>query len=227
LKIILALSLTVICTACVIQAPPRPDDPYYSPVLATSMRSPSSEQGSMYKDGYGVALYGDRKAQRIGDVITVVLNERTVSSKSAGTSITKDSSIEFIGDTGGSTLLGTNPSFKNMDLDTNLEQNREFEGEAEAEQSNSLQGNISLTVVDVFPNGNLVVRGEKWISLNNGNEFIRVSGILRPEDISATNAVSSSKLANARISYGGTGAFASSQEQGWITRLFNSVFWPF
>ncbi len=155
------------------------------------------------------------------------MNERTVSSKSAGTSITKDTTISFNEDSSGNTLLGTNPTFKNLSLLTNLDQGREFEGEAEADQSNSLQGNISVTVVDVFPNGNLVVRGEKWITLNQGDEYIRVEGILRPEDISPLNTVSSSKLANSRISYGGTGSMASSQTPGWLSKVFYSIFWPF
>ena len=223
--IVLVLAITL--QACVIQAPPQPDDPYYAPVLATSMRSPASQQGSLYQEGYNLALYGDRKARQIGDVVTIVLSERTVSSKSAGTSITKDASVDFNEDADGNTLLGTNPSFKNLTLPTSVEQSREFEGGAEADQSNSLQGNISVTVVDVFPNGNLVVRGEKWITLNQGDEFIRISGIIRPEDISPTNMVSSSKLANARISYGGTGSLANSQEPGWLSKFFNSVFWPF
>lgn len=227
MKILLALTLTTFCTACVIQPPPRANDPYYSPVLASSQRVAASQQGSTYQDGYGLSLYGDRKARRIGDVITIDLSERTVSSKSAGTTITKDAKVAFNEDSDGNTVLGTNPSFKNLSFATNLDQSREFEGDAAADQSNSLQGSISVTVVDVFPNGNLVVRGEKWITLNQGDEFIRVSGILRPEDITPLNTVASSKLADARISYGGTGALASSQEQGWLSKVFNSIFWPF
>lgn len=223
---VLVVAATVL-TGCVIQPAPHPNDPFYSPVVATSPPVPATEVGSLYRDGYTLTLYGDRKARRVGDIITIELNERTVSSKSAGTSITKDTSIGFNEDSGGNTLLGTNPTFKNLALPTNIDQGREFEGGAEADQSNSLQGNITVTVVDVFPNGNLVVRGEKWITLNQGDEYIRVSGILRPEDISPTNTVGSSKLANARISYGGTGSMASSQKPGWITKIFNSIYWPF
>lgn len=226
-RIIILCTAIVVLQACVIQPPPRPDDPYYSPVLASSPQVPQTEPGSLFQAGYELMLYGDRKARRVGDVITIELNERTVSSKSAGTTITKDSQVDFNEDSDGNTLLGTNPTFKNLSLATSVDQSREFEGEAEADQSNSLQGSISVTVVDVFPNGNLVVRGEKWITLNQGDEFIRVSGILRPEDISPTNTASSSKLANARISYGGTGSLASSQKPGWVTRIFNSIFWPF
>ena len=226
-RIMILLVPGLLLHACVIQPPPRPGDPYYSPVLAASTRQPGTEQGSIYQAGYGIALYGDRKASRIGDVITIELDERTVSSKSAGTSITKDAKVNFNEDSAGNTLLGVNPSFKNLSLPTTIDQSREFEGESGADQSNSLQGSISVTVVDIYPNGNLLVRGEKWITLNQGDEYIRVAGILRPEDISPLNTAPSAKLANARISYGGTGSLADAQEPGWLTKAFNSIFWPF
>lgn len=228
MKIYLVLIILVgLLQACVIQPPPRPNDPYYSPVIKGSDRKPNLQQGSIYQDGFGLSFYGDRKASRIGDVISIELDERTVSSKSAGTTITKDSKINFNENGDGNTLLGTNPTLKGLSLATNLDQGREFEGASAADQSNSLQGSISVTVVDVFPNGNLVVRGEKWITLNQGDEYIRVEGILRPEDVSPVNSAPSSKLANSRISYGGTGSLSSVQEPGWLTKAFNSIFWPF
>ena len=84
-----------------------------------------------------------------------------------------------------------------------------------------------VSVVQVLPNGNLMVRGEKWLMLNNGNEYIRVTGVLRPEDINSDNTVSSQRIANARIQYGGTGDFSNTQERGWLAKFFNSVFNPF
>lgn len=84
-----------------------------------------------------------------------------------------------------------------------------------------------MTVAEVLPNGNLVVRGEKWMTLNRGDEFIRISGIVRPDDISPNNTVVSTRLANAQISYSGTGTLADSQSMGWLARFFNSEYWPF
>ena len=78
----------------------------------------------------------------------------------------------------------------------------------------------------VVINGNLLVRGEKWIMLNNGNEYIRITGLVRPEDVSSENSVSSQRVANARIHYGGTGDLANTQEQGWLTSFFNGPWWP-
>ena len=103
----------------------------------------------------------------------------------------------------------------------------EFEGSAKASQSNSLKGNISVSVVKVLSNGGLVVRGEKWLMLTNGSEYIRITGIVRSEDVNADNTVSSQKIANARIQYGGTGDFANSTEKGWLTKFFNSKWMPF
>lgn len=100
-------------------------------------------------------------------------------------------------------------------------------GNGQANQSNSLTGSISVSVVEVLPNGNLKVRGEKRVSLNQGNEYLRVSGIIRPNDISATNTVSSSQLADATIMYTGDGAVADASRMGWISRSFFSWLFPF
>ena len=107
-----------------------------------------------------------------------------------------------------------------------INQNSEFTGESLADQSNSLSGDISVHVLRVLPNGNLMIRGEKWLTLNNGDEYIRLTGIIRPKDISTNNTIISTKVANARIQYSGTGSFADANEQGWLTKFFNSAWWP-
>jgi len=93
--------------------------------------------------------------------------------------------------------------------------------------SNSLSGNITVTVHDIMPNGTLVVRGEKWLTLNQGEEYIRVSGMVRPQDIGQDNSVPSTKLADARIEYAGTGSVSDTNVTGWMTRFFISPLWPF
>src|SRR5690606_1207428 len=106
------------------------------------------------------------------------------------------------------------PSMGEFGLNTNIRSDREFTGEAEADQSNRLNGNISVTVVDIYPNGTLVIRGEKWMTLNRGEEFIRLSGLVRPDDVTPENTVLSTRIANARITYSGTGELADSQQMG-------------
>ena len=103
----------------------------------------------------------------------------------------------------------------------------EFTGEGGASQSNRLEGSVTVTVVERLPNGNLFVSGEKWLTLNQGKEFIRVSGIVRPLDILADNSISSEKVANARIEYAGKGPLADANRMSWLARFFNSPWLPF
>jgi flagellar L-ring protein precursor FlgH len=102
---------------------------------------------------------------------------------------------------------------------------RSFEGSAKSDQSNSLRGSISVTVAEVLPNGILRIRGEKWLKLNQGDEYIRLTGLVRPEDIGTDNTIPSSKVADARIAYGGTGEFDDANRMGWLSRFFNSEWW--
>lgn len=210
-------------SACMSNKKPMPDDPYYAPTVSSVTAMPQRTEGSLYQAAYGLALFDDRKALYVGDIITIRLSERTVSRKTSGVSVKKDSQTSF--DAG--SILGSVPTFNGNTLETSVQQNRNFAGDAGADQSNSLQGNITVTVAEVLPNGNLVVRGEKWMTLNRGDEFIRISGIVRPDDIAPDNTVLSTRLANAKISYSGTGTLADSQSMGWLSRFFNSEYWPF
>ncbi len=216
-------------TACVVLPPEQPNDPAYAPVMGPGTMQEPPTAGSLYSSTSPVSLFGDRKAHRIGDIITIVLDEETSSKKSSKVGISKDSQTNFAEDLGGTagTILGTNPAFKNLSLLTDIDQSRNFDGKGDADQSNSLQGNITVTVADVMPNGNLIVRGEKWMTLNRGDEYIRISGIVRPDDVNPDNTVGSQKLANARITYSGNGAVADSGGMGWLSRFFNSPIWPF
>lgn len=227
LKIVMTISVSVILSACVIQQPPRPNDPYYAPVLKTHPAADVAFNGSLYRANRSLDLFGDAKASQIGDILTVILQERTSSSKSSNVEIKKESEVSIAPTVGTGTILGSQPSLGEFGLNTSLTSGSDFKGESDADQSNRLTGNISVTVVDVYPNGTLVIRGEKWITLNRGNEFIRISGLVRPMDIAPNNTVPSTKIANARITYSGTGELADSQEMGWLTQFFNSAIWPF
>ncbi len=204
-------------------APKPGTDPYFAPVVAPKAAKEPPSDGSLYSRNYAMSLYGDAKAMRIGDIITVNLQEQTTSSKSSNVSVIKDNEINQ----NEGTVLGSGLGVSNLSLLTNLEAEREFTGEADADQSNQLLGNITVTVADILENGNLVIRGEKWLTLNRGDEYIRLSGIVRPEDITTNNTVASTRIANARISYSGTGELADSNRMGWLTKFFNSPIWPF
>jgi flagellar L-ring protein precursor FlgH len=212
---------------CATPPQPRPGDARYSPVMPITHPASERGSGSIYASGAGISLWEDQRARRIGDIITLYLDEKTVSSKKNNTAIDKDDQIDM----GVGTLLGTNPSLKigNSELNMNVQadNSRQFAGDAGSDQSNRLQGEISVTVAEVLPNGVLIVRGEKWMTLSQGDEFIRIEGMLRPSDISPENTAQSTRLADARITYSGTGALADAQVQGWASRFFNTSWWPF
>lgn len=197
---------------------PMPDDPAYAPVRAENMIKRDAHSGSIYQSSRNYSLYGDTVALNVGDVLTVTLQESTQASKNAESSITKDNEISLIEPT----------IFNRSDfgLASNADVERDFEGTAEADQSNSLNGSITVTVTEVLPNGVLRIRGEKWLSLTNGDEYIRLTGLVRPQDISPENIVASNRIADARIAYGGTGDFDQANQMGWLARFFNSEWFP-
>lgn len=222
------LVMCLLFSACVVQQPQRPNDPYYAPVLQTSPVPSVAQNGSLFQANVAMDLYSDTKASRVGDIITVSLQESTTSSKSSAIGVVKDNDTNVLSDESGvGTILGTTPSLGSFGLSTNLIAEREFKGESEADQSNRLTGNISVTVVNVYPNGTLAIRGEKWMTLNRGDEYIRISGLVRPQDVSPDNTIVSTKIANARITYSGEGELADSQKMGWLSRFFNSPIWPY
>ena len=197
----------------------QPESYVYAPVEAEVKKPQRISDGSLFLNHAGMNLYEDRRAYRAGDIITVNLNERTVSSKSSETSIAKDSSTNL----SLTQVLGGSAN----GVPTDFSGGRNFDGSGEADQENSLEGSIAVTVAGTLPNGLLEIKGEKWMTLTTGNEYIRLSGLIRPEDISSTNTISSTKIADARISYSGTGELVEANRQGWASRFFNGPLWPF
>lgn len=190
--------------------------------------------GSIYQAGYDRLLFEDLRARRVGDILTVRLTEATNSAKSAETTVDRSQSTTVTNPT----IFGTTPQFdvpgllplantQDNSLQTNLSSELAFDGESESDMSNSLTGSITVTVADVLPNGNLVVRGEKRLNLNQGNEYVKISGIVRPVDIATDNSVASTQVADATIVYNGDGATADGNRMGWLSRFFVSAVFPF
>ena len=230
-KLLLAIAAAALFSGCA--TTPKPSDSY-RPTLPPAYMATQPENGSIYHAAHDVRLFEDVKARRIGDVITVLLSESTSASKSAKTTADKDQETTIANPT----FFGASPQFNlpgliplDSNRDNNLEQNlsasRAFSGEADSSQSNSLRGAITVTIADVLPNGNLVVRGEKWLTLNQGEEFIQISGMVRPQDISPSNTVLSTQIGDAQIIYSGKGFLNDSNSMGWLARFFNSPIWPF
>ena len=221
IQMLVLLSLAVGCAQTRIIVQP---DPQYAPVDLNAMEFKPEPNGSIFQTGRSVRLFEDNKAYRIGDVLSVTLMEATNASKSSETSTEKDDEVDI----GVSAVFGsTGPSVNgNLVLNSEFDAERDFSGKGDSAQSNSLEGEIAVTVVDVLPSGNLVVRGEKIIGLNQGSEFIRISGLVRPQDVSTDNIIVSTKLANSRIFYGGGGTIAESNTKGWLSRFFDSPVFP-
>jgi len=186
--------------------------------------------GAIYRVGLSAPLFEDIRPRRVGDIITVMLVERTNASKSASTSTSKDNSVDIANPTlfGNPLSFGVGPLGSNpRTLENNLESSKTFDGTGESAQSNQLTGNITAVVTEVLPNGYLRIYGEKVISINQGDEHITLSGIVRPADILADNTISSTLIAGAEISYGGTGVVADTSDMGWLGKFFNGKWWPF
>lgn len=192
----------------------------YSATYAATYPSAPPANGSIFQasEGYA-ALHEGQRARRVGDPLTIVLVERTSASKSATSKL--DSS-------GGFAI--TPPSTGNLALfnrsDASVSGSRNFAGAGSADQANALSGEISVTVAAVYPNGTMLVQGQKRVTLNRGDEFVQIKGIVRAADISADNRIASTRVADARIAYTGKGDVARASRQGWLGRFF-SVISPF
>lgn len=207
-------------TGCASLEPPavRPgpmDEP--PPLVRSTM--PRVSGGGVYSSDMGMSLTSDSRAFRVGDVVTVMLQETTQASKRAGTSYSKESSNNVAAPS----LLGK--VFPKASI--GLGADNSFTGDATSTQQNALTGAITVVVQEVLPTGLLRVSGEKVLTLNQGEEFVRLRGYLRAADIDADNQVSSLRIANARIAYSAQGTLADTQSAGWLSRFFNGPYMPF
>ena len=170
--------------------------------------------GAIFQASNGYApLTSGQRAASVGDVITIVLTERTQGSSSNSANMAREGSI-------GLTPPPTGPLSFFTSTDVSMGGNNQFQGAGATGQSNSLFGEITVTVAEVLPNGAMRVRGEKQLRINRGHEFIRISGIVRPGDVTADNRIASTRVADAQIEYLGRGEIARASRQGWLQRFF-------
>lgn len=200
------------------QAPPLADDkPLPLPVLSQP-QARRGQAGGVFSPDATWSLHSDSRAFRPGDVLTVMLNETTQASKSADTKFGKENNVSVQ-----PTVIGT----KTINSNVGIGASRDFNGSATSSQQNALQGAITVIVSEVMPGGLLRIQGEKSLYLNQGEEFLRLSGFVRSADIDTDNRVSSQRIANARIAYSGRGTLADANSAGWLTRFFTSPWMPF
>ena len=187
-------------------------------VRPEAMATALPANGAIYQTVQARPLFEDRRARRIGDTITINLVERNTATKNANTNASRGSGM-----TGGITASSRLPlgGLNGLNIEAGVES--EFNGTGAASANNAFNGTITVSVIDVYPNGNLLVSGEKMLAINQGSEFIRFSGVIDPNTVTSTNTVQSTQVADARIEYRGSGFIDQSNTMGWLQRFFLAV----
>jgi len=200
---------------------PRADE--FAASMPEDVPVAEASNGAIFQSGRDIALFENAVARRVGDTVTVNLQESTAAQKSATTTTSKNTKVDMPSPT----LAGAGIQLHGNDiLNFGIDNKRSFDGSGDSQLSNKLQGFITVTVAKRLSNGNLVVRGQKWIGINQGKEYIRIQGVIRPVDILPDNSIPSYKVADANISYGGQGALADANRPGLLSRFFNSRWNP-
>jgi flagellar L-ring protein FlgH len=220
-RFLLAAAPLAALTGCAMV--PETPKPRYAATLPVEPMRPAQPTGSIYADQQSMELFADPRAHRVGDILTITLVESTQASKKAATSTSKKNGNNITAPS----LLGHGLKIGGRTADSSLASNNSFDGDGTSSQSNQLNGEITVTVAQRLSNGALVVQGEKWLTINQGEELVRISGIVRPQDIGNDNIVVSSRVADAKIEYVGKGTLADSNTRGWLSRFFDSKWMPF
>jgi len=220
---LLVLLLAAALSAAGCSRLPRPDEKFAATLPEEELPA-AKANGAIYQDQTAETLFDDAVAHRVGDVLTIVLEESTNATKSAVTTTKKTTAAAMQAPT----LLGAPLTVHGRSiLNNSLNDASSFDGEGNSSQSNALTGSISVTVAKRLANGNLLVRGQKWITINQGREYVRIQGIVRPIDIGQNNTVPSTMVADATIAYGEEGTLNDSNTKGWLARFFDSKWMPF
>jgi flagellar L-ring protein precursor FlgH len=223
LSLIISLVGVSLLAGCVSQ-PPKPNEEAFIPPRAIPINIvEKNTYGSAFNQSTIVDLYGDKRAHRVGDIITVRLDEKTASSKSNSTALDKSNTTGI----NGGTWFGTDTKVLGVPMEANINSANSFSGSGSSDMSNSLKGSITVVVHEARPNGILYIQGEKWLTLNQGDEYIRISGLIRESDVDSSNVVSSVKIADARIKYSGRGELQDTNSIGWAAKFFIGALFPF
>ena len=225
-KILSLLAVVAGLQACAHPDPMLPaltSSPDFAPVYPLVQDQTKPATGGIYGNRQSDAWFGRGRNYQVGDLITVILNESTQAARSQGTDISKDASNTALPVGISKFIAGSTSPFSGVDLNASTTKST---GKGTADQKASLSGSITVTVIEILANGNMVVRGEKKLGLSEGTEVIQVSGVIRPNDVGPNGTVNSLRLANAQIAYRGSGDLASASKPGWGTTALMK-FWPF
>jgi len=229
---LLTLASLILLVACTTNPVKR--DPEYAAVRPVATAPEPQADGSIFNTSTNVSFFEDYRARRVGDILTVKLEEETSAEKESATTVDKSSNNSITNPT----LFGTTAEFnlpgvlplasndKNS-LAFELGSSNSFNGGGDSDLNNKLSGDISVSVVELLPNGNMVIRGEKVMTINQGNEYIRIAGMISPRDIDADNTISSKRIADVQMSYTGDGPTNDANVMSWLSRFFVSALMPF
>jgi flagellar L-ring protein precursor FlgH len=226
---LLALLAALSLVGCAVIEPAKlSHSPSFEPVFPLEKETVRVPSGGIYVSRQSDSWFGRGRNFQVGDVITVLLNETTQASRTQNSELSRDTTNDVITPTLQAKTAARLPSplggaLAALKLDGSTITST---GKGTAGQNASLTGSVAVSVVSIMANGNLVLRGEKQLALTEGAETIQVAGIIRPEDVSAVNTVQSRRLANAQISYRGSGDLASTAKAGWGTSALMKL-WPF
>jgi flagellar L-ring protein precursor FlgH len=218
-----SLVLSTLSACSVLPPQALTHSPQFEPVYPVASDPVKAATGAIYVGRQSDSWFGKSRSFRVGDVITVLLNESSQATRTQNGTITRDSTNNMIPTGLSNWTAGVGGLMKGFKTDGGSLSNK---GTGAADQQASLTGSVAVAVVEVMPNGNLVLRGEKQLALTEGSEIIQVAGIIRPDDVSPSNTVQSKRLANAQIAYRGTGDLANATRAGWGTSTLLKL-WPF
>jgi flagellar L-ring protein precursor FlgH len=211
-------------TACSVMPPQAMSHtPQFEPVYPITLESSKPATGAIYVGRQSDSWFGKGRNFQVGDVITVLLNESTQAARTQNANVSRESSNDVVPKGMQNFGAGLGGWMNGINMLGGKINNK---GTGAADQQASLSGSVAVSVVEVMPNGNLVLRGEKQLALTEGSEIIQVAGIIRPDDVAPNNTVQSRRLANAQIAYRGTGDLANATRAGWGTSALMKI-WPF
>ncbi len=181
--------------------------------------SPRAQNGAIFQaNASHLALFEDRRARFVGDTLTISIVEKTSASKKSSSTANREAGDSFAVPT-----LANLPGKGILGASLSASANNKFTGKGESASNNDFTGTLAVTVIEILPNGNLLVAGEKQFAINQGTEFLRFAGVVNPNTITSGNVVNSTQVADARIEYRGNGYIDEAQTMGWLARFFMSV----
>lgn len=214
---LLPVLVSALLAACAVNQPPIVHQPMTARPLPDAQVKAQAD-GSIYKQSNFRPLFEDRRARFVGDTLVILITEKTAANKKSGASAARTSAVTAAVPT----IHGLpGKTFQGLGLDAST--SNKFDGSGQAAASNDFTGTITVTVTEVFANGNMMVSGEKQVAMSQGTEFIRFSGVVNPVMVDPSNTVVSTQVADARIEYRANGYIDEAQTMGWLARFFNNV----